>query len=94
MSYAGLCVGGPLAGMMRTSAIGKFTTPSIHMDNKPLHVADDMAQALRANDVEVVTYLWAGIGLGGHTFGLWVPDGMPLHEAINILAEGYVRSVN
>ena len=94
MSFIGLCVGGPLAGKMHESNIGKFTTEAIQMNSKPLEISHEMAQALRATDVETVTYKWSAIRIGGMTFGLWLPGDTPIHEAINTIAEGYTRSVN
>lgn len=94
MSFAGLCIGGPLAGKMHESAIRQFTTQNAPLTGSHLEVSHSMDQALRASDIETTRYEWSYIDTSHARFGLWLPNGMSMEEALNTMAAGYTRSVN
>lgn len=82
--YAGLCIGGPMAGQQAVSATSKLKVterpqlPKLRT-GPPVALGGEIA-------VRDHTYNW--LHTGG--FGLWIIEGMNLHEAMEQLALAYV----
>lgn len=88
--YAGLCVGGPLAGQSiahfrRTLPITERSHPMI------LEHYDSAVESRRVPIVEpVFKYNWHHTGAQG----FWIPEGQSLHDAINTMAQAYMEKCN
>lgn len=86
--FAGLCVGGPMAGLSMVNDTRKLvveTRPPVSFDLNTLVPAP--------GDTFTITtmfYNWHHTG----ALGLWIPDGMSLHDAIETMAQAYLEKCN
>ena len=78
-SYAGLCVGGPLAGK---SVAHQHQTMKVQSYN-----AGKLGAPTTESAIEDFVYNWHHTGAQG----FWIPQGESLHDAINTLAVAYVE---
>lgn len=84
-SYAGLCVGGPLAGKSIAYPHQKMKVEQF--ERQPLRTALEQSLAAPGAIPEPITYNWHHTGAQG----FWIPDGESLHDAINTMALAYVE---
>lgn len=80
-SYAGLCVGGPLAG--KSIAYPHQKMPVQLRDPFPVF-GEEAAMP------STVSYNWHHTGAQG----FWIPQGETLHDAINAMALAYMEKCN
>lgn len=81
--YAGLCVGGPLAGKSISYPHQKMKLEQF--ERMPLKAA---LEASLQPPLEPVIYNWHHTGAQG----FWIPEGQSLYDAINTLAQAYVEA--
>lgn len=84
-SFAGLCVGGPLAGKSIAHPTQRLKVEQF--DRKPLKEALEASLAADIAPAEPFTYNWHHTGAQG----FWIPEGETLHDAINTLATAYME---
>lgn len=84
--YAGLCVGGPLAGKSVSHPHQKMKLE--HFERRPLKEALEASLQPPEPPLEPVIYNWHHTGAQG----FWIPEGQSLHDAINTLAQAYVEA--
>lgn len=83
--YAGLCVGGPLAGKSISHPHQKLKLEQF--ERRPIREALEVSLRPPLPPEEPFFYNWHHTGAQG----FWIPDGQSLHDAINTLAEAYVE---
>lgn len=81
-SYAGLCVGGPLAGQSIAHQTQRLVTKAYN--------AGKLGGPSEGSAIEEFAYNWHHTGAQG----FWIPLGESLHDAINTLALAYVEKCN
>lgn len=81
--YAGLCIGGPMAGQ-RAVAKSQSLYAETKPDLPPLS-AGPMTEVPSTLSIERVRYQW--LHTGG--FGLWIVEGMTLLDAVTAMALAY-----
>lgn len=85
-SYAGLCVGGPLAGKSVA-----YQHQRMEVDVRPPLPVLNAGEAIPADLTTTrITYNWHHTGAQG----LWIPQGETLHDAINAMALAYMEKCN
>lgn len=84
--YAGLCVGGPLAGKSISHPHQKMKLEQF--ERRPLKEALEASLQSLPPPMEPVIYNWHHTGAQG----FWIPEGQSLHDAINTLAQSYVEA--
>lgn len=87
-SYAGLCVGGPLAG--KSIAYPHQRMQVEQFERPPLREALEASVAGEMTAAEPITYNWHHTGAQG----FWIPQGETLHDAINAMALAYMEKCN
>lgn len=87
-SYAGLCVGGPLAG--KSIAHPSQRLQMEQFQRMPLKEAPEASVAADIAPAEPFVYNWHHTGAQG----FWIPQGETLHDAINALATAYMEKCN
>lgn len=83
--FAGLCVGGPLAGKSISHPHQKMKLEQF--DRRPLKEALEASLQPPGEPMEPIIYNWHHTGAQG----FWIPEGQSLHDAINELALAYVE---
>lgn len=84
-SFAGLCVGGPLAGKSIAYPHQKMKVEEF--ERQPLRTALEQSLAAPGAIPEPITYNWHHTGAQG----FWIPEGQSLHDAINAMAVAYME---
>ena len=83
--FAGLCVGGPLAGKSIAHPTQRLKVEQFV--RMPLKEALEASVAAEIAPAEPVIYNWHHTGAQG----FWIPQGETLHDAINTLALAYME---
>lgn len=82
--YAGLCIGGPMAGQQAVAATNRLKV----QERPPLRTM--LEESLReAPEITVTDHTYNWLHTGG--FGLWIIEGMNLHQAIEAMALAYAQ---
>lgn len=86
--YAGLCVGGPMAGK---SAVSRTTV--LRVEERPVATLRDKLEASVSDgpmpDLEVTTHTYHWLHMGG--YALWIIDTLNAHDAIKEMAVAYAE---
>lgn len=83
--YAGLCIGGPMAGQ---SNVARATVFKVQVQ-PPKELREQLERSVADEDWKDVSYNW--LHTGG--LGLWIVEGMNMNDAIQAMAEAYVEKM-
>lgn len=84
--YAGLCIGGPMAGQANVSRSNVFKVQV----QAPKNLKEQLEASVADTPWETITYNW--LHTGG--LGLWIVEGMNMNDAISAMAEAYAEKMN